>query len=229
MNHPTVGKVIGGAQVEREIAWNFNEKKSFLLSIHNPDFATSCRLAGAINADFQQKIAGAVDSGTVKVEVPESYAGNVVELITRVERLKIIPDTVARVVLDERTGTIVIGENVRISTVAISHGNLSIVVKERKEVSQPFPFAPSPAGSGETNLDSEEGLTLAPGGQTVITPDSEVVAEEEKSKLILISSGTTINELVRALNAIGVSPRDLIAIFQSMKAAGVLQAELEII
>jgi flagellar P-ring protein precursor FlgI len=130
-------------------------------------------------------------------------------MATLIESLGVTPDIVSKVVINERTGTVIMGENVRISTVAIAHGNLSIEIKETEEVSQPLPFSR--------------------GGRTVVTPDSDVIVEEGKKPLFLVESGVSIGEVVRALNALGVSPRDLIAIFQALKAAGALQAELEII
>jgi flagellar P-ring protein precursor FlgI len=141
--------------------------------------------------------------------VPENFQGRVVELVANIESLEVTPDVGARVVLDERSGTVVIGENVRISTVAISHGNLSLIIKERPKVSQPTPFSSS--------------------GDTVVVPRSEVTVKEEEAKLLVLKSGANINDVARALNAIGVTPRDLIAILQAIKAAGALQATLEII
>jgi len=141
------------------------------------------------------------------LKVPEAFAGNLVEFVTRVEGLNIVPDTLSKVVVNERTGTVVVGEEVRISTIAIAHGNLSIEIKETPNVSQPMPFSE---------------------GQTTVTSETEAVATEGNEKLMIIDSGTSIGEVVRALNALGVSPRDLIAIFQSIKAAGALQADLEI-
>jgi flagellar P-ring protein precursor FlgI len=129
--------------------------------------------------------------------------------------------------MSEKTGTVVMGENVRISTVAIAHGNLSIQIKEEKKVSQPLPFAPgAAAGSAPTR---KGGVIMAPGGQTVVTPESQVTVAEEKKQLLVVPKGVTIQEVVRALNAIGVSPRDLITIMQVIKAAGALQADLRII
>ncbi|MBW2645858.1 MAG: flagellar basal body P-ring protein FlgI, partial [Deltaproteobacteria bacterium] len=147
------------------------------------------------------------------------------------ENLEVRPDAVARIVLNEKTGTVVIGEKVRISTVAIAHGNLYITIKESADVYQPASFAPAPPLTAETvRTDIESGgVITAPGGQTVITPESDVVVEEEKENLIILPAGTTIGELVRALNAIGATPRDLMTILQTIKVAGALQAEIEII
>ena len=208
-NFPTVGRVPGGASIEKEIAFDFNQKKMLTFVLNQPDFTTASRMAKAINAAANDHIARTQDAATVEVRVPYKYRGNAVELATLIENLGVTPDTVSKVVINERTGTVVMGENVRISTVAIAHGNLSIQIKETEEVSQPLPFSR--------------------GGRTVVTPDSEVIVEEGKKPLFLVESGVSIGEVVRALNALGVSPRDLIAIFQALKAAGALQAELEII
>ncbi len=208
-NFPTVGRVPGGATIENEIAIDFNHKKMLTFILHQPDFTTASRVAQAINAAANVRIARTQDAATVEVNVPPKYQGNAVELATLIESLGVTPDAISKVVINERTGTVVMGENVRISTVAIAHGNLSIQIKETENVSQPLPFSR--------------------GGQTVVTPDSDVLVEEGKNPIFLVESGVSIGEVVGALNALGVSPRDLIAIFQALKAAGALQAELEII
>jgi len=207
-NHPTVGRIIEGALAEREVPSNFNQKDSLLITLHNPDFTTVSRLARAINDRLGEDSTDPLDARTVRLKVPHRFQGKIVELMASIENLDIIPDMRAKVILDERTGTVVIGENVRISTIAVSHGNLSIEIKERVNVSQPLPFS---------------------GGETTVTPESDVSVKEEKARLLLMPSGIDIGEVVRALNAIGISPRDLIAIFQAIKAAGALQASLEII
>lgn len=208
-NFPTVGRVIGGALVEREVALNLNSRKKLTLSLRQPDFTTVTRMADAINAMFYDRIANAQDAGTVQVKVPMAYLGNIVGLVAMIEKLEVQPDITARVVINERTGTVVMGENVRISTIAIAHGNLSIVIKESPEVSQPLPFSR--------------------GGETVVTPDTDLSVDEGGDQLVLMPSGASIGEVVNAMNALGVSPRDLIAIFQAIKAAGALQADLEVI
>ena len=208
-NFPTVGRVVNGALIEKEIPNNFNQKRSLTLALHSPDFTTSSRVARAINIAFYDKIARTHDAGTIEVKVPEKYRGNVVSLITMIENLGVTPDTVSKVIINERTGTVIMGENVRISTVAIAHGNLSIEIKEDNRVSQPLPFSP--------------------GGETVVVPDSSVQVQEGNNPIYLVNSGVSIAAVVKALNALGVSPRDLIAIFQALKVAGALQAELEII
>jgi len=207
-NFPTVGRVISGALIEREILSDFAQKKSFSLALHDPDFTTASRVANTINSALNNHIAHTSNPGTIKINVPDEYTGNIVELITLVEGLGVTPDTSSKIVLNERTGTVVMGENVRISTIAIAHGNLSIEVKEQPDVSQPLPFSK---------------------GQTVVTPATDISVTEEKNALFLVKSGVSIGKLVRALNAVGVSPRDLITIFQAIKAAGALQAKLEII
>lgn len=227
-NHPTVGRITGGATVEREIPLSLKNKRELIMILNNPDFITAARAANAINLCFGKGLAKPIDSGTLKITIPQSFQDKLVTLIARLEDLEVIPDSVAKVIVNEKTGTVVIGENVRILTVAVAHGNLSIQIKEEKEVSQPLSFAPRPAkGSTATQVDG--GVVVAPGGSTVVTPKSEVTVEEEGKRLLLVPKGNTIGELVRALNAIGVTPRDLITILQAIKAAGSLQAELEII
>lgn len=229
-NHPTAGRISRGATIEREILVSMEDKQDLIITLNNPDFTTAIRVCNAINEKLGQGVASTTDSGTLKLHVPEGSRNSVVQMLAAVENLEVTPDIVAKVVLNEKTGTVVIGENVRISTVAVAHGNLSIHIKERVTVSQPLPFAPAPPdGTTTEQFRLEDGAVAAPGGQTVVSPDSEVGVQEEKNRLLLVPSGSTIGELVRALNAIGVTPRDLITIFQSIKAAGALQAELEII
>ena len=229
-NHPTVGRISRGATVELEIPVSMQDKEELTITLNNPDFTTAIRVCNAINEKLGRVVASTADSGTLKLYIPENYRGRVVQMVATVENLEVTPDTVAKVVLNEKTGTVVIGENVRISTVAVAHGNLSIQIKESVMVSQPLPFAPGPPeGTTAQQFQLEDGAVVAPGGQTVVAPDSYVSAQEEKNRLLLVPRGTTIGELVRALNAIGVTPRDLITIFQSIKAAGALHAELEII
>jgi flagellar P-ring protein precursor FlgI len=208
-NFPTVGRVIGGALVEREVNIHLNSRTNLTLSLRQPDFTTVTRMTEAINALFYDRIAAAQDAGTVQLKVPMAYIGNIVGLVAKIESLDVQPDITARVVINERTGTVVMGDNVRISTIAIAHGNLSIVIKESAQVSQPSPFSEN--------------------GETVVTPDTDINVQEEENQLVLMPSGVSIGEVVDALNALGVSPRDLIAIFQAIKAAGAMQAELEVI
>jgi flagellar P-ring protein precursor FlgI len=208
-NFPTVGRVVGGALVEKELHSNFNQKNALTLALKDPDFTTASRVAQAINRAFYSQLARTENAGSIRVTVPDNYLGNTVQFVTMIESLGVTPDMVSKVVVNERTGTVIMGENVRIATIAIAHGNLSIQINESQDVSQPLPFSR--------------------GGQTVVTPESEIVVQEGKNPIFLVESGVSIGEVVNALNALGVSPRDLIAIFQALKAAGALQAELEII
>jgi len=207
-NHPTVGYIPGGAIVEKDLSLNLLERNAMSLNLNNPDFTTCLRLTRVINIGLGEELAQSVDAGTVEIKIPWEFQERLVEFISLVENLDIAPDTIAKVVLNERTGTVIMGENVRISTVAISHGNLSIIVKERERVSQPLPFSV---------------------GETVVTPDTEIAIKEEDSRLMVVPEGVNLRDVVRGLNAIGVSPRDLISIFQAIRASGALQAELVII
>ncbi len=207
-NFPTVGRVVGGALIEKEITSDFAQKKTLSLTLHNPDFTTAFRVSQAINSALYDHLAEASDAGSIDVQVPKRYTGNIVELVTMIEGLSVMPDNAAKVVINERTGTVVMGENVRILTIAIAHGNLSVQIKESANVSQPLPLSK---------------------GETIVSPDTNVSIKEGNSKLFIMDRGVSIGEVVRALNALGVSPRDLIAIFQAIKASGALQAQLEII
>ena len=208
-NFPTVGRVVGGALVEKEIHSNFNQKDSLTLALHKADFTTATRVAQAINRAFYSQLAQTENGGSIQVKVPDNYRGKTVQFVTMIESLGVTPDMVSKIVVNERTGTVIMGENVRISTIAIAHGNLSIQIDESQNVSQPLPFSR--------------------GGETVVTPESDILVKEGKNPLFLVESGVSIGEVVKALNVLGVTPRDLIAIFQALKAAGALQAELEVI
>ncbi len=208
-NFPTVGRVVGGALVEKEIHSNFNQKDSLTLALHKADFTTATRVAQAINRAFYSQLAQTENGGSIRVKVPDNYRGKTVQFVTMIESLGVTPDMVSKIVVNERTGTVIMGENVRIATIAIAHGNLSIQIDESQDVSQPLPFSR--------------------GGETIVTPESDILVKEGKNPLFLVESGVSIGEVVKALNALGVSPRDLIAIFQALKAAGALQARLEII
>jgi flagellar P-ring protein precursor FlgI len=227
-NHPTVGRISDGATVEREISLSITDKKEFTIILDNPDFNTVTRAAKEINSHVEDGVARPVDSGTLKFIIPERYNDNVIGLIAAVENLEVEPDSFAKVIVNEKTGTVVVGQKVRIQTVAVAHGNLSIQIKETKAVSQPAPFSPSGYRAGGP-VQTEDGTVVAPGGSTVVAPDSDVSIAEENNQLLLIPEGQTIGELVKALNAIGVTPRDLITILQAIKAAGALQGELEIL
>lgn len=226
-NHPTVGRISGGATIEREISLSIIDKKEFTIILNNPDFSTATRVADKINNNIEKGIATAIDSGTLKFRIPEKSQDSIVALIAEIQQLDVETDSVAKVIVNEKTGTVVIGENVRIKKVAVAHGNLSIQIKETKMVSQPAPFSPSGEGASPTQM--EDGTIVAPGGSTVVASESDVTVSVEKNKLLLIPKGRTIGDLIKALNAIGVSPRDLITILEAMKAAGALEGELDII
>jgi flagellar P-ring protein precursor FlgI len=208
-NFTTVGRIVQGAVVEKEIPFNLNQKDTLTLALHQPDFTTATRMAEAINAGLLENAAFPQDSGTVQIAVPPKYLGNIAQLIASIEVLSVTPDNISRVVINERTGTVIMGESVRISTVAIAHGNLSVEIKTSFNVSQPMPFSGT--------------------GRTAVTPDTETSVKEGRAPIYVVPSGVSIGEVVKALNALGVSPRDLISIFQALKAAGALQADLEII
>lgn len=208
-NHPTVGLITNGASVEREINQNFWRHKAIRLAINHPDFTTATRIVAAINGSFGGQVASARDSGTVDVNI-QGFAKNAVQAMAQLERIEVVTDRKAMVVINERTGTIVMGENVRISTVAISHGNLNIVIREDSLVSQPESFAPTSA-------------------TTQLVPKTEITVKQEKRNLIVLPKTVSIGDVVRGLNAIGVSPRDLIAILQALKAANALDAEIKLI
>ncbi|MBF0400644.1 MAG: flagellar basal body P-ring protein FlgI [Magnetococcales bacterium] len=207
-NHPTVARIAGGGIIEREVSFELNQEYQLQLSLRNPDFTTANRVVKSINGLFGEPLATARDSGTIQLNIPPTYQGKVVDFVARLENLQVDPDQAAKIVVNERTGTIVMGENVRVSTVALAHGGLSIKITESPQVSQP---------------------NARSGGSTVVTPKTDIVAKEQEGKVLEMESGVTLGELVRGLNAIGVTPRDLIAILQSIKAAGALQADLEIL
>lgn len=227
-NHPTSGRITNGASVERELKYDFDERRVISINLYRPDFTTATGVATAIPAIVAGVKAKIMDASTVTVNLEESFRGNALQLVSIIENVNIEVDSPAMVVIDEKTGTIVMGENVRISTVAVAHGNLYIQIKETKDVSQPAPFAPAPP-AGSTAVDAGGGTVVAPGGQTVVTTDTTVGVEEERNRLVVVPRGVTIQDVVRALNAIGVTPGDLITILQTIKSAGALQADLKLI
>jgi len=208
-NHPTAGRIPNGALVERELPNTLAGKSVINLNLHDADFTTASRIVAAINAKFRSPVAASKDPGSVSLTIPEAYANRAVEFVAALERLEVIPDAQAKVVLNERTGTVVMGENVRISTVAVTHGSLSLVIKESPQVSQPNP--------------------LSKGGETKVVPETDLKVTEESRQLMVMPEGATIGDVVRALNLLGVTPRDMISIIQAVKSAGALQAELSII
>lgn len=187
---PTVGRLPNGAIIERDVAEDFTSRKMFRLTLHNPDFTTAARLAKRINLDLSGKYATAKDAGTVDIVVPFSYEGRAVELLASIETLDVTPDARARVIVNEKTGTVVIGESVRISRIAIAHGDLTVRVDG-----------------------TAKGKSKDQGGD----------------KVAVLDTGTSVGDLVKAMNSLGVSPKDLITILQNIKAAGALQGELEIL
>ena len=207
---PTNGRIASGAIIEREISFDLQGLDTLRISLRNPDFTTARRIAQAINSFVGGPIAQSRDSATVSLVVPDNYRGKMVALITDIEQLRVTPDISAKVVIDEQTGIIVMGENVRISTVAIAQGNLTIRITETPQVSQPLPF-------------SEE-------GETVTVPRTQIeIDEDEDKRLSVLSNSVTLQELVDGLNALGIGPRDMISILQAIKAAGALQAEIELL
>ena len=208
-NHTTAGRIPGGATIEKEIPVNLLAKRELKINLYEPDFTTVSRMVDAINDTLGAEFATPVDAETVKLRIPPEYEGSPVSLMAAIEDVEISPDTTAKVILDERTGTVVMGDNVRISTVAVAHGNLSIQIRENPQVSQPAPFARR--------------------GRTAVTPNTQIKVNEGGGKLVLLNHGASIGQLVAALNAVGVTPRDLISIMQSIKASGALHADLQII
>ena len=208
-NTPTAGRIAGGGIVEREIPFHLNSMKTTRLSLRNPDFTTARRIAGVINTHMNADIAHAQNSASVKVSLPQGFKGDMTDLITDIEQLEVSPDQIARVVIDERSGVIVMGAHVHISTVALAQGNLTIRISETPQVSQPAPFSQ--------------------GGTTTVVPRSSVkVDSDSKKKVALLKEGVSLQDLVTSLNALGVGPRDIITILQSIKAAGALQAQLKV-
>ncbi|EPY02120.1 flagellar basal body P-ring protein FlgI [Magnetospirillum fulvum] len=207
---PTAGRIANGAIVERELPFEMAHMEAVKVSLRNPDFTTSRRIAQAVNSYLGGDMARPVDPGTVQIMVPPNYRGNVVGLLTDIEQLRVEPDQMARVVIDETSGTIVMGENVRISTVAIAQGQLTIRITETPQVSQPSPFSE--------------------GGTTTTVPRTDIDVEEGGGKkLAVVPHKVTLQELVEGLNSLGIGPRDLISILQAIKAAGALQADLEVL
>lgn len=206
---PTSGKITNGAIIEREVGFELKNTFVINLSLHNPDFTTAKRTAESINKFAETALAEALDPTTVAVTIPAEYRQKPLAFIAQIEQLKVSPDQAAKVIIDEQNGVIVMGQHVRVSTVAISHGNLTIRITETPQVSQPNPFS----NTGETKVVQRSDIT---------------VSEGEDNKLTVLYEGVTLQELVNALNSLGVSPRDMITILQNIKAAGALQAELEV-
>jgi flagellar P-ring protein precursor FlgI len=224
-NHTTVGYITNGALIEKELRYDFEKTRQLKVNLYQPDFTTLTRLASTVNSRIGDVDVQLVDSGSAVIAVKNSYKGSIVSLLSVIENLDVSVDTPAVVVLNEKTGTVVMGENVRISTIAVAHGNLSFQIREDYNVSQPLPYAPR--GTGAV-VDAGGGVTMGSGGQTVVTPSTQINVAEEKRSLTVMPKGVTIQDVVRGLNAMGVTPRDLIQILQTIKAAGSLQADLKV-
>ncbi len=209
-NHLTAGRIAGGALVEREVPMMVGGEGLLQYQLTNPDFTTASHIAEAINARFGKDTAWPNPQGMIEIMIPKNLQSNVVNFIAAIEILPVEVDTPARIVVNERTGTIVMGKDVRLSTVAVSHGNLSLIIQENEEVSQPNPLAQ---------------------GETAITSNTNISVRQEQGELMLLNmkKGVSIGEIAKALNAIGATPRDLIAIFQAIKASGSLHGELVIL
>ena len=206
-NFPTVGTTVNGAIVERTVEDDIGEQGSISLSLSTADFTTASRITNAINSTYGG-IAHAANAGRIDIRIPSYYRANVVEFVSNIEELQITPDSVAKIVFNERTGTIVMGGNVTVDECAITQGGLSISVKSSEDATQPAPFSY---------------------GTTMVTFNENVDVEESPSSTIVMPSTTNINDIVGALNAVGATPRDCISILQAMKAAGAIHAVLEII
>jgi flagellar P-ring protein precursor FlgI len=208
LNHPTVGRVPSGGLVEREVPVDLSGKSQLNLILHNSDFTTASRAVKAINQSVGNPVAEAVDGRTIAIKVPEGFQQRTVEFMALVESAQMDVDLRAKVVLNERTGTVVMGKEVKIAAVSIIHGSLSLQVGTIFNVSQPEILSP---------------------GQTTVTPESKITLQEDKGRAVNLRDGASVEEVVRALNTIGAGPRDVIAILQAIKAAGALQADIEII
>ncbi len=205
---PTVGRIANGALIEREIEFTLNRLSQLRMALRNPDFTTAKRIAAAINDYIGAPTAEPLDPATVGITVPPQYRGNVVSLLTEVEQLQVEPDLGAKIVIDERSGIIVMGRDVRVSMVAVAQGNLTVTISESPEVSQPLPFSR--------------------GGNTRVVPRTRIGVQEDGKKLAVVKDGVSLQQLVDGLNSLGIGPRDLIAILQAIKASGAIQADIEV-
>jgi flagellar P-ring protein precursor FlgI len=205
-NHPTSGRIPDGAQVEKETCNQIGRDGKINLVLRQPDYSTVCRAKDAINATIPD-VASVLDSGTLCLTIPVERATDIPAFLADIGELRVTPDGIAKVIINERTGTVVVGDNVRLSRVLVTHANLSVMTGEAPEVSQPNPF-----GQGETTT----------------VPRSQVDVVEEKKALTVVDEQATVADLAHSLNALGVTPRDLSSIFQQLKAAGALHAELEL-
>ena len=209
-NIPTSARIPNGGIVEQEIDFNLADLNSVRLSLRNPDFTTARRIAERINARFGEKTAIAENPASVRISKSGNYTRqSIVELITDLEQLEVLPDQPARIVIDEKSGVIVIGQEVKISTVAVAQGDLTVRIEEEPQVSQPNAFSEN--------------------GETVVVPRSNIAINEDGvAEMAVIDGGITLQDLVSSLNSLGISPRDVITILQAIKAAGAMQAEIEV-
>jgi flagellar P-ring protein precursor FlgI len=204
---PTVGRIVNGAIIEREIDFALNRLPQVRLALRNADFTTAKRIAAAVNDFIGAPTAEPLDPSTVQVTVPPQFRANAVALLTEIEQLQVEPDLSAKIVIDERSGVIVMGRDVRVSTVAVAQGNLTVTITESPQVSQPGPFSR---------------------GQTRVVPRTRIGVQEDGKKLAMVQEGISLQQLVDGLNALGIGPRDMIAILQAIKAAGAIQADIEV-
>lgn len=204
---PTVGRIANGAIIEREIEFALNRLPNVRLALRNPDFTTAKRIAAAVNDFLGSKSAEPIDPSTVQLAIPGEFKGNVVALLTEIEQLQVDPDLAAKIIIDERSGIIVMGRDVRVATVAVAQGNLTVTISESPQVSQPNPLS---------------------NGRTVVTPNTRVGVTEDGKKFALVKDGVSLQQLVDGLNGLGIGPRDLIGILQAIKAAGAIQADIEV-
>src|SRR5579859_2322690 len=204
---PTVGRIANGAIIEREIEFALNSLPNVRLALRNADFTTAKRIAAAVNDYLGVKTAEPIDPSTVQLTIPPEFKGNVVALLTEIEQLQVEPDLEAKIIIDERSGIIVMGRDVRVSTVAVAQGNLTVTISESPQVSQPNPLSR---------------------GRTVVTPRTSVGVSEDGKKLAVVKNGVSLQQLVDGLNGLGIGPRDLIGILQAIKAAGAIQADIEV-
>jgi flagellar P-ring protein FlgI len=204
---PTVGRLPNGAIIEREIDFSLAKLGQVRLALRNADFTTAKRIAIAINDYIGAPVAEPLDPSTVELTLPKKFSQNLVAMLTEIEQLQVEPDLAAKIVIDERSGVIVIGRDVRVSTVAVAQGNLTVTISETPQVSQPGPFSR---------------------GKTVVVPRTHVGVVEEGKKLAVVQEGVSLQQIVDGLNALGIGPRDMISILQAIKAAGAIQADIEV-
>ncbi|MGX7742666.1 flagellar basal body P-ring protein FlgI [Rhodopseudomonas parapalustris] len=204
---PTVGRIANGAIIEREIEFALNRLPNVRLALRNADFTTAKRIAAAVNDYLGTKCAEPLDPSTVQLSIPAEFKGNAVALLTEIEQLQVEPDQAAKIVIDERSGIIVMGRDVRVATVAVAQGNLTVSISESPQVSQPGPLS---------------------NGNTVVTPNTRVSVTQDGKKLAVVKDGVSLQQLVDGLNSLGIGPRDLIGILQAIKAAGAIEADIEV-